>query len=276
MEHSNKNREYLELELLLEAIFQFYGYDFRMYRKAHLKRRVENRMILSGISHIPELIHKMLYDENLFKQILLDFSINVTEMFRDPEFYKFIRQSVIPRLRTYPYLKVWHAGCSTGEEVYSMIILFKEEGLLSRTQFYATDFNTLIIQQASEGVFKADKLKEYAENYILSGGKESLTEYFNIAYDRALIDKSLKKNVVFADHNLVMDGVFGEMNMILCRNVLIYFNRKLQLKVLKLFSESMVPGGYLCLGTKESLNPMENNKIFTEMEPCLKIYKKAF
>jgi len=266
----------IEINLLLEGIFQRYGYDFRDYGKAHAKRRIMHRLALSGINSVSELLHRLLYDEAFFHLILQDLSINTTEMFRDPEFFLAVREQVIPVLKTYPFIKIWHAGCSTGEEVYSMSILLKEEGLLNRTQIYATDFNPSVLQKAREGIYSATQMKEYTRNYIKSGGKYSFSDYYNARYDSAILKKTLKENVVFADHNLVTDSVFGEMNLVMCRNTLIYFNKNLQDKVVGLFRDSLVPGGFLCLGSKESITFSPHKAVFEPVVGKWKIFRKKY
>ncbi|MCX6227260.1 MAG: protein-glutamate O-methyltransferase CheR, partial [Bacteroidia bacterium] len=185
-------------------------------------------------------------------------------------------EQVIPVLKTYPFLKIWHAGCSTGEEVYSMAILLKEEGLLNRTQIYATDFNPSVLQQAREAIYSATQMKEYTRNYLKSGGKHSFSDYYNARYDSAILKKTLKENVVFADHNLVTDSVFGEMNLVMCRNTLIYFNKKLQDKVISLFRDSLVSGGFLCLGSKESITFSAHKDIFEPVVGKWKIFRKKY
>ncbi|MCD6112794.1 MAG: protein-glutamate O-methyltransferase CheR [Bacteroidales bacterium] len=266
----------LEISLLLEAIFNKYGYDFRNYSKAHIKRRILHRLSLSGLDNISAMTHKAIYDKNFASQILLDFSINVTEMFRDPDFYFFIRKEVIPILKTYPFVKIWHAGCATGEEVYSMAILLKEENLYDRTQIYATDFNAKVIKSAKDGIYSIKNIKDFTRNYQKAGGKESFSDYYTANYNSVIIDNSLKKNIVFSEHNLVTDSVFAEVNMIICRNVLIYFNRDLQNKVMNLFNDSLVPGGILGLGTKESLQFLEKGKNYNCIDLKNKIYRKKY
>jgi len=266
----------LEISLLLEAIFNKYGYDFRNYSKAHIKRRILHRLSLSGLDNISAMTHKAIYDKNFASQILLDFSINVTEMFRDPDFYFFIRKEVIPILKTYPFIKIWHAGCATGEEVYSMAILLKEENLYDRTQIYATDFNAKVIKSAKDGIYSIKNIKDFTRNYQKAGGKESFSDYYTANYNSVIIDNSLKKNIVFSEHNLVTDSVFAEVNMIICRNVLIYFNRDLQNKVMNLFNDSLVPGGILGLGTKESLQFLEKGKNYNCIDLKNKIYRKKY
>ena len=233
-----------------------------------------HRLAMSGITRVSEMQHKVLYDVSFFESLLLDFSINVTEMFRDPSFYRALRQEVIPVLRTYPYIKIWHAGCATGEEVYSMAILLKEEGLYERSQIYATDFNQVVLQKAKEGIFPIENIKEYTVNYQKAEGKESFSAYYTAKYDSVIINQALKKNILFADHNLVTDGVFGEMNLILCRNVLIYFDKTLQNRVIGLFYDSLCRNGFLCLGSKESLMFSDYNSGFEHVVKEEKIYRK--
>ena len=268
--------EKIEIQLLFEAVFQRYGYDFREYGKAHEKRRVLHRLALSGLQSISELQNKILYDEKFFQIFLQDLSINTTEMFRDPAFFLAIRKQIIPILKTFPFLKIWHAGCSTGEEVYSMAILLEEKGLYKRTQIYATDFNQNILVRAKEAIYPAENMKDFTRNYIKAGGESSFADYYNARYDSAIIKQSLKENIVFSDHNLVTDSVFGEMNLIMCRNTLIYFNLSLQNKVIKLFSDSLAPGGILCLGSKESLTFSEHRDLFEPVNLKLKIFRKKY
>ena len=268
------DNEYLELELLLEGIFRKYGFDFREYSGAHIKRRLSHRLSAAGMQNFSQVLHRIIYDEEFFKQILLDLSINVTEMYRDPTFYLELRQRVIPYLSTYPFIKIWHAGCSAGQEVYSNAILLEEENLLDRSQIYATDFNEKILQRAQEGIYPIEEIRKYTENYQKAGGRNSFSEYYTAHYDSALIKKSLRDNILFSFHNLVTDGVFGEMNMVFCRNVLIYFNKELQNKVLKLFHESLIPGGFLCLGSKESLKFSAVEDDFEVISQQEKIYRK--
>jgi len=265
----------IELNLLLEAIYQKYGYDFRDYARASVKRRVQHRLAKSGLPNIADLLHKILYDEQFFGEFLMDLSINVTEMFRDAHFYLALRTVILPMLRDYRYLKIWHAGCATGEEVYSMAILLKEEGLYDRAQIYATDMNEVVLKNAKEGIFSMHQLKEYTANYQKAGGREAFSNYYSAHYDHVVMDKSLKENVLFSDHNLATDGVFGEMHVILCRNVLIYFNRELQNRVLGLFLESLSEGGYLCLGAKESVRLSKHSNAFEDIVREEKIYRKS-
>lgn len=264
----------IELNLLLQAIYMKYGYDFRNYSKAHLKRRVHQRLKLSGLETISEMQKLILWDTDFYNIFLKDLSINVTEMFRDPDFYAAFREKVIPDLRTYAHIKVWHAGCSTGEEVYSLAILLKEENLLDKTQIYATDFNKNVLEIAKQGIYSKKEIDLFAQNYKQAGGIHELSNYYTSKYGSVLLDKSLSKNIVFADHNLVTDGVFAEVNLVFCRNVLIYFDKKLQNKVLQLFSESLTKRGVLCLGTKENLRFTDYENQFSVIDKKMKIYKK--
>jgi chemotaxis protein methyltransferase CheR len=268
--------EDIEIRLFLEAIYLKYGYDFRNYSNAHMKRRIQRRIADAGLKNISEMQHKVIYDKEFFKVLLSDFSINVTEMFRDPSFYKAFRKTVIPILKTYPFIRIWHAGCSSGEEVYSMAILLKEEGLYERSQIYATDFNNIVLQKAREGIYPIENIKEYTRNYQHAGGNTSFSEYYVANYDSVILDQSLKKKITFADHNLVTDGVFGEMHVIICRNVLIYFNRELQNNVIKLFSDSLSNGCFLCLGSKESIKFSSSSDNFENVIDSEKIYRKKY
>jgi chemotaxis protein methyltransferase CheR len=265
----------LEMDLLFQAVFQRFGYDFRNYSKAHLKRRLLHRLKISGINTISELQNKVLWEKDFYRILLQDLSINVTEMFRDPTFYKVLRELVLPVLSTYAHIKVWHAGCSTGEEVYSLAIILKEENLLDRTMIYATDFNKNVLDLAKQGFYKKQDMDLYSKNYLDAGGKNQLSDYYTSKYGSVMFDKSLAKNVVFADHNLVTDGVFAEVNLVFCRNVLIYFDKSLQNKVFHLFHNSLTKNGFLCLGTKESIRFTELENSFTVIDKKFKIYKKG-
>lgn len=266
--------ENLEIKLLLEAIYLKYGYDFRDYAVAHTKRRLEYRKEVSGLNNYAEMLHQAIYDEDFFSTVLFDLSINVTEMFRDPWFYKEVREIVVPHLKTYPFVKVWHAGCSAGQEVYSMAILLEEASMKERAQIYATDFNERVLKTAKNGIYPIDDIKQYTSNYIQSGGREAFSDYYTADDKHVILKSSLRKRVLFSSHNLVTDGVFGEMNVIFCRNVLIYFNKDLQERVLELFYESLCPGGFLCLGSKESLKFSKVVDKFEEVAAREKIYRK--
>lgn len=266
----------IEIKLLLEGIYLKYGYDFRNYSKAHLKRRIMHRLSISKVASITELLYKALYEKDFIKILLSDFSINVTEMFRDPEFYFAFRKNVVPVLKTYPFIRIWHAGCSTGEEVYSMAILLKEEGLYDRVQIYATDFNNAVLQKAKEGIYPAENLKDYEFNYSHAGGKASLSDYYVSKYDSIIFKDSLKEKITFAEHNLVTDGSFGEMHVVICRNVMIYFNKELQNRVFNLFSNTLCSGCFLCLGSKESIKFSSEAESFEEFLVNEKIYRKKY
>jgi len=264
----------IELKLLMEAIFLRYGYDFRNYSKAHIKRRVLHRLGLGNIATVTDLQNKILRDRLFFNDFLDDLSINVTEMFRDPDFYKSFRENIVPKLKTYAFFKIWHAGCSTGEEVYSLAILLQEEGLIDRCQVYATDFNRKVLEVAKEGVYHKADIEQYELNYKHSGGKNKLSDYYQTMYGSVMFNKELSNRIVFADHNLVTDSVFADVNLILCRNVLIYFDKTLQEKVLGLFHESLVSSGILCLGTKESIKFSNYENLFEAIDEKQRIFKK--
>lgn len=266
--------ERIELRLLLEGIYLKYGYDFRNYSLAHLKRRAEYRMTLAGLPSISHLQHLVLRDPDMFQIFLQDLSINVSEMFRDPSFYQALRVEILPMLSTYPFFKIWHAGCAAGQEVYSMAILLHEAGMGERVQIHATDFNRKILDQAARAAFPVGQIKEYTAKYQQSGGQNSFADYYTAVTDQAELRPFLKERVHFAEHNLVTDGVFGEMHLIVCRNVLIYFDRDLQDRVIALFADSLCPGGFLCLGSKESLKFSKHAQWFEPVREKEKIYRK--
>jgi chemotaxis protein methyltransferase CheR len=243
----------IELKLLIEAIYLRYSYDFRDYSGASLKRRVLLALKQMKCANISELQHKVLYDSHVFMELLQYLTIPVSEMFRDPGYFLALREQVMPVLRTYPSLKVWIAGCSTGEEVYSMAILLKEEGLLERTILYATDINPRSLEQARRGIFDISDMPQYTENYQRAGGKQSLSDYYTAAYESAIMDKSLIEKITFADHSLATDSVFAETQLVSCRNVLIYFNKPLQDRAFGLFHDSLCHRGFLGLGSKETV-----------------------
>jgi chemotaxis protein methyltransferase CheR len=270
----NTTPQEAEIQLLLEAIFIKYGYDFRGYAEASLNRRILRNMVFAGYRSIAELQCHVLNDKTCFDKLLLDLSINVTDMFRDPGFYQTFRDYVIPSLRLLPFIKIWHAGCASGEEVYSMASLFHEEGLERKTRIYATDFNEKVLITAREGIYPLEKMKGYTLNYYQAGGKSSFEKYYIARQRHAVMHASLKNNIVFIHHNLVSDGPIGEMDLILCRNVLIYFNRHLQNRVLCLLKDSLGDAGYLCLGSKESLRYSTCSDHFENIVPKEKIYRK--
>jgi chemotaxis protein methyltransferase CheR len=263
-----------EMRLFLESVRFVYGYDFTEYSEASVKRRVQAYMLAHKINSLKELGRIILKDESLFEQFVQEITVNVTEMFRDPFFYKSLRKNVVKRLATYPFIKIWIAGCSTGEEVYSIAILLHEEELLKRSVIYATDINQRALQTAKDGISSIDNMKVYTENYIKAGGKNSFSDYYKAKYNGVLWDKSLTQNIVFSVHNLAMDKSFNEFQLILCRNVLIYFNQSLQNKVITLFYESLCPFGFLGLGNKESLLFADKRKYFEDIDKKEKIFMK--
>jgi chemotaxis protein methyltransferase CheR len=263
------------VDLLLEGIFRQYGFDFRSYAYSSLKRRLWKRVTAEGLRTISELQDRVLHDPAMMEKLLLDLSINVSAMFRDPTFYKAFREKVVPVLRTYPFVRLWHAGCSTGEEVYSMAILLEEEGLYDRARIYATDINEVVLQTAKSGIYPVEKMQEYTQNYIRAGGKRSFSDYYIAKYDAAIFSSALTRNVVFSQHNLVTDRSFAEFNVILCRNVMIYFDRKLQDRVHSLFYDSLVQFGFLGLGSKESLKFSKYEDCYEEIDMRDKIYRRV-
>ncbi len=273
-EVQDQRPEEIELTLLLEAIYQRYGYDFRSYSRASLQRRVDQHLLISGQKHIGELMHCIVHEGEAFAALLSCLTINVTEMFRDPDFYRAFRENVVPLLRTHPFLKIWHAGCATGEEIYSMAILLEEEGLYERSQIYATDIDKEVLEKARRGIFPVAELHKYSDNYRHAGGRRALSDYYTAKYDNVIMDPRLKKNVIFADHDLATDQVFGEMQVIFCRNVIIYFNRELQNRVFQLFHDSLDIGGTLCLGSKESMRFASCADDFDVIDKNHRIYRK--
>jgi chemotaxis protein methyltransferase CheR len=267
--------ERIEIELLLEGIFRHYGFDFRSYAYASIRRRLWRRIEAEGLKTVSALQERALHQPEMMERLLLDLSIKVTAMFRDPAFYLAFRQKVVPHLRTYPFIRIWHAGCSTGEEVYSMAILLEEEGLYERSRIYATDINEVVVHRARAGIFPLERMQEYTENYIRAGGTRSFSEYYVAKYDGALFSPALQRNVVFSQHNLVTDRSFAEFNVILCRNVLIYFDRELQARVHGLFHESLAHLGILCLGSKESLRLSQYEDRYEELCASERIYRKV-
>jgi chemotaxis protein methyltransferase CheR len=267
--------EEIEVALLLEAIYRRYGFDFREYAPASLKRRLWRRASAEGLLTLSSLQDRVLRDPSCMERLLLDLSINVTAMFRDPTFYASFREHVVPLLRTYPFTRVWVAGCSTGEEVYSLAIVLDEEELLERCRLYATDINEAVLDQARLGVFPLEKMQEYTQNYLRAGGTRAFSEYYLASYDGAVFDKRLIEHAVFAQHNLVSDNAFNEFHVIICRNVMIYFDRTLQQRVLGLFHESLVHFGVLALGRKESLRFSDYADRYEELDGVERLYRKV-
>lgn len=267
--------EDIEIRLLLEALYSRYHYDFRNYAFASVKRRLRQAREQMGFATISAMQETLLHDAAMLPRLLGFMTVQVSEMFRDPSYFRAIREKVVPHLRTYPSLKVWIAGCSGGEELYSFAILFREEGLEQRTLFYATDINQEALAQAEAGIFNLDRIQLFTENHRKSGGKSSLSDYYSAAYGRASFDKTLRQNVLFSDHSLVTDAVFAEMHLISCRNVLIYFDRTLQDRVLGLFADSLTRKGFLGLGAKESLRFSSHARAFSDFVREEKIYQRV-
>lgn len=264
----------IEIRLLLEAIFLKYHYDFRGYSSASIKRRLVQAKEYFKCSSYSMLQDRVLHDPSIFPELLGFLTVQVSEMFRDPSYFLAIREKVIPYLRTYPSLKVWVAGCSAGEELYSMAILFREEGLESRTMFYGTDINTEALKKAERGVYPLTQIPLYTQNHRKAGGKSSLSDYYTAAYGSAVFDKSLRERAVFSDHSLVTDAVFAEVQLISCRNVLIYFDRELQDRAIGLFRDSLSRKGFLGLGAKESLRFSRYSSDFADFLKEDRLYQK--
>lgn len=265
----------LEVELLLEAVFRHYGYDFRDYAPASIRRRILGRVESEGVQSVSGLQERVLHEPGCMERLLLGITVHVSSMFRDPGFYLAFREKVVPLLRTYPFARIWHAGCSTGEEVYSLAILLQEEGIYERCRIYATDLSEAVLQGAKEGLFPLAGMKEYTENYQRAGGKTSFSDYYTAKYDHALFRPSLRENIVFAQHNLVTDGSFNEFNLILCRNVMIYFNKSLQERVHGLLHQSLVRLGVLGLGRKESIRFTPHEARYEEIDGPERLYRKV-
>ncbi len=268
-------RETVEIDLLLEAVYRFYGFDFRQYARASLRRRLYRRVALEGLTSLTGLLERLLHDAACMERLLLDLSINVTAMFRDPTFFHAFRTNVVPLLRTHPFIRIWSAGCSTGEETYSLAILLMEEGLYDRTRIYATDINEAVLQQARQAVFPLEKMREYTENYVAGGGTHAFSEYYTAGYEGAQFDRRLSDNIVFARHNLATDRSFNEFQVIVCRNVMIYFDTQLQNRVHGLFHESLQRFGVLALGPKESLAFTPHVDAYDVLDQREKLYRKV-
>ena len=264
----------IEIDLLCEAIYRYYGFDFRQYARASLKRRIDNLLGLENIASISGLQDRVLHDRQVMERFLLNLSINVTAMFRDPGMYKAVREKVVPLLHTYPSIRVWHAGCSSGEEAYSMSILLEEEGFFSKSKIYATDFNEAIIKKAQAGIVPMSEMQGYTGNYQKAGGKKSFSEYYTARYENAVFSPRLREPIIFSRHNLAIDTSFNEFNVIFCRNVMIYFNEDLQNQVLELLHNSLCRFGILVLGSKESLGFTRYEKYYKEIDGRHKIYQK--
>ncbi len=274
MKAESARTEELELRLLLEAVHSRYGHDFRGYSPASLLRRLTKAREHFDCGSLSQLQHRLLHEPEFFPRLLPFLTVQVSDMFRDPDYYLALRRKVVPHLRTYPSLKVWVAGCACGEELYSLAILFREEGLSERTIFYATDINRQALEQARGGVYDLDRIQQFTENHRRAGGTAPLHDYYTASYGRAVFDRSLRENTVFSDHSLATDAVFAEVHLVSCRNVLIYFNRELQDRALGLFSESLVRRGFLGLGLKETLRFSSQAEAFEAFSPEERIYQK--
>lgn len=267
------DEEQIALEVFIEALRLRHGYDFSGYSRASLTRRVRGLCADTGYKNIAGIIPAVLQEPDFINKIISHLSVPVSELFRDPEVFAKLRGQVLPALSSYPRINIWQAGCAHGEEVFSLAILLREAGLYDRCQIYATDFNDSALERAAEGIFRATHVPQYTENYRRSGGRASLADYYHARYEHIRMDRDLLKNVLFANHNLVADGVFAEVHLLLCRNVLIYFTRSLQDRVISLFSDSLVRDGYLVLGAKENLSHTQAAKKFAAIDDNARIYQ---
>ncbi|WP_051475710.1 protein-glutamate O-methyltransferase CheR [Bacillus sp. J37] len=266
--------EEIEIDLLLEAVFRYCGYDFRNYASPFIQRRIVQRVKKENLSSISALQESVLRDKDAMEDLISDFSINVTEMFRDPQFFSSFRRNVIPIVKNLPKIRIWHVGCSSGEEVYSMAILLQEEGLYDKTRIFATDINFHVLEKAKSGIFSLDGMQLYTKNYFEAGGKRSFSEYYKAVDDQVFFHPFLLKNVVFAQHNLVTDHSFNEFDIIICRNVLIYFNKRLQNDVHKLIYDSLSVSGFLGLGKREGIKFTSYENCYGEFDGQQKLYRK--
>ncbi|MBL0387579.1 protein-glutamate O-methyltransferase CheR [Tumebacillus sp. ITR2] len=266
--------ERIEMQLLMEGIYRLHGFDFKNYSLPFLNRRIQHRMRAEKLHSISALQDKVLHDPKVMERMLNDFSVNVTEMFRDPSFFRAFRQRVVPILREYPYIRIWHAGCSTGEEVYSMAILLHEVGLYQKARLYATDMNEKSLQRAERGEFPLQRMQLYTKNYLNAGGSKAFSEYYSAIHETVAFHPFLRENIVFAQHNLVTDRSFNEFHVIVCRNVMIYFDQSLQNRVHGLFYDSLSDGGILALGSREGLALTKLAVHYEEVDPAEKLYRK--
>jgi chemotaxis protein methyltransferase CheR len=271
----SENVEALELDLLLEAVFRLHGYDFRDYAKTSMRRRIANLMKQEAVLTISALQDRVLHDRRCWERVLNGISVNVSAMFRDPSFFLAFRQHAVPVLRTYPFIRIWQAGCSLGEEAYSLAIMLEEEGLYDRSLIYATDINEVSLRQAREAIYPAELMQKYTQNYLQAGGQRSFSEYYTARYDYAMVRPTLQRNIVFSQHNLVSDAPFNEFNVILCRNVMIYFNRGLQERTHSLFHASLAMFGILGLGSRESLRFMPHEHMYEPLVAGEKLYRRV-
>jgi chemotaxis protein methyltransferase CheR len=271
---ANAEREGREVKRLLEAVYAEYGYDFRNYAAASIRRRVLRRVEAEGLPSLTALHDRVMSDKACMERMIVALTVHVTAMFRDPPFYISFRERVVPLLRTYPFIRIWIAGCSTGEEVYSMAILLEEASLYDRCRIYATDLSDAALRTARAGIFPLRSMQEYSDNYLRAGGMRSLSEHYTAMYDNALFRQSLQRNVVFAQHNLVTDGSFNEFQVVLCRNVMIYFNKALQDRVHELIYQSLIRLGVLGLGLKETLRFTPHEAAYSELDRQQRLYRR--
>ncbi|MGX9133874.1 CheR family methyltransferase [Rummeliibacillus sp. JY-2-4R] len=271
---TQEEREDIEVDLLLRAVYSVSGFDFQNYMRSSIKRRIQYRTRIEKVSSISVLIEKVLYEKGFVEKLINDFSIQVTEMFRDPEFFLTFRSKVVPILKELPEIRIWHAGCSTGEEAFSMAILLKEEGLYERTNIYATDINENVLKQAEKGILPLNHMQAYTKNYLQSGGKQEFSEYYTTDYENAYLNPDLLKNIVFFQHNLVTDSSFNEFHVVICRNVMIYFTSPLQNSVNQLFYDSLCHQGILGIGSKETLRSTPFSTKYEVIECKQNIYRK--
>lgn len=263
-----------ELDLLLSELFGLYGYDFTGYARASIKRRVNRLMVIDRFPSFAELLYRVKNDPAYLRHLVDEVTVNVTDMFRDPHTFKIIREQILPVLATHPFIRIWHAGCATGEEVYSMAILLEEANLLHKTLLYATDLNASVIENVQKGIFPMTFMKQYSENYILSGGRKEFSSYYTAKYDWAKFNDALRNRIIVSTHNLVSDRSFNEFQLIFCRNVLIYFDKDLQDKVFTLFDDSLEKLGFLVLGSRENIRFSQVAKKFKQLENKEKIWRK--
>lgn len=266
--------EALELDLLLEAVYRRFGYDFRDYARTSMRRRIANIMRNEGVRTVSGLQERVLHDPSVWDRCLNGISVNVSAMFRDPAFFLAFRQHAVPLLRTYPFIRIWQAGCSLGEEAYSLAILLEEEGLYERSLIYATDINESTLRQARDAIYPADLMQKYTQNYVQAGGRRSFSEYYTARYEYAILRPALQRNIVFSQHNLVSDGTFNEFNVVLCRNVMIYFNRTLQERTHALLLNSLAMFGVLGLGSRESLRFMPQERFYEPLVASERLYRR--
>jgi len=267
--------EELEIDLLLEGLFRRYGFDFRGYARSSLRRRVRGAVVAEELATVSALQERMLHDPLCLQRLLLALSVSVSAMFRDPSFFLAFRRRAVPLLRTYPFIRIWQAGCSTGEEVYSLAILLQEEGLYDRCRIYATDMNEMVLQKARAGIYPIDLMQRYTANYHAAGGSGDLSAHYTAAYDHVMFRPSLREHVVFSQHNLASDGPFNEFNVILCRNVMIYFGRALQDRVHQLFARSLATFGLLGLGSHESIRFAPTEYQYEPLEAREKLFRRV-